>query len=65
MIQFTLINGYYVYDFTNKKWDLKYSQFNNKNSIKIIQDGMDRHKLREIPTSALEELKKYGKIKIL
>ena len=64
-IYFNFNNGYYVYDFTNKKWDLKYSQFNNKNSIKIIQDGMDRHKLREIPTSALEELKKYGKIKII
>lgn len=64
-IYFNFNNGYYVYDFTNKKWDLKYSQLNNKNSIKIIQDGMDRHKLREIPTSALEELKKYGKIKII
>ena len=64
-IYFNFNNGYYVYDFTNKKWGLKYSQLNNKNSIKIIQDGMDRHKLREIPTSALEELKKYGKIKII
>ena len=64
-IYFNFNNGYYVYNFTNRKWDLKYSQFNNKNSIKIIQDGMDRHKLREIPTSALEELKKYGKIKII
>ena len=65
-IYFNFNNGYYVYNFTNRKWDLKYSQFNNKNSIKIIQDGMKREDLRRIPSSAIKELSdKYEKIKII
>lgn len=65
-IYFQLSDGYYIYNISTGKWEKKYNEFTNKNSIKIIQDGMKREDLRRIPSSAIKELSdKCEKIKII
>jgi len=59
-------NGYYVYDFTNNEFVLKYTKFSNENSKEIIQNGMDKVSFSKIPNSKLKEIQdKYGKVKVV
>jgi hypothetical protein len=65
-IYFKTVKGYIVYNFETQEWELKYTNFNNQNSIKIIQNGMNRNDLAKIPSVKLKELQdKNSKIKIV
>ena len=65
-IYFQLTDGYYVYDFSSKKFIKKYTELTNTNSKKIIQNGMNRFDLKRIPSDAIKYLSdNYKTIKIV
>ena len=65
-IYFKIKDGYVVYNFTTEQWEMKYTHFNNQNSIKIVQNGMNRTALSKIPSNKLKELQdENSKIKIV
>ena len=55
-IYFKTKDGYVIYNFTTKEWEIKYKRLTNQNSAKIIQNGMSRTDLPKIPVSKLKEL---------
>ena len=65
-IYFKTKDGYVVYNFTIKEWEVKYKRFTNENSIRIIQNGMNRTDLSKIPVAKLKELQdENNKVKII
>ena len=65
-IYFKTDKGYAIYDFVANEWEIKYIRFTDENSIKIIQNGMNKADLAKIPVAKLKELQdENNKVKIV